>query len=217
FPNLKSVYIGDMNYEECEISWIQQSDMTPLLEAYPGLEELRIKGSEGLQFSKLNHGALKSIIIECGGLGKDVLKTIAGATLPALEHLELYLGVEHYGFDGGLEDILPFLKKDLFPKLKVLGLRDSEIADDIAKAAAGADVLDQIEVLDLSLGTLSDKGAEAFLSSEKIKKLKKLDLHYHYMSDDMIKKLRKLGITIDAGDPQGSETHEDDRYPNVTE
>ncbi|MCP4153015.1 MAG: WGR domain-containing protein, partial [bacterium] len=43
FPNMKSVYIGDMNYEECEISWIQQSDMTPLLEAYPGLEELRIK------------------------------------------------------------------------------------------------------------------------------------------------------------------------------
>src|SRR5688572_8070586 len=29
-PNLKALFLGDITYEECEISWIQQSDVSPL-------------------------------------------------------------------------------------------------------------------------------------------------------------------------------------------
>jgi urease alpha subunit len=104
--------------------------------------------------------------------------------------------------------------------LKYLGLRDSEIADEIAKTIANADILDQLDTLDLSLGTLTDVGAKAFLSSEKIKNLKKLDLHYHFMSPDMVKQLRKTGVTINAEDPQEADKDSDGtiyRYPQVTE
>ncbi|MFC7639816.1 hypothetical protein ACFQX6_01215 [Streptosporangium lutulentum] len=35
FPALRSLFFGAMPQEECEISWIRQSDVTPLLEAFP--------------------------------------------------------------------------------------------------------------------------------------------------------------------------------------
>jgi hypothetical protein len=30
-PSLRALYFGEMTYEECEISWINQSDVSPLL------------------------------------------------------------------------------------------------------------------------------------------------------------------------------------------
>lgn len=29
FPSLRKLFIGDMSYEECEISWITQTDLSP--------------------------------------------------------------------------------------------------------------------------------------------------------------------------------------------
>src|SRR6185503_11970101 len=40
FPELRLIALGDMPYDECEISWIVQSDITPLLESFPKLEVL---------------------------------------------------------------------------------------------------------------------------------------------------------------------------------
>lgn len=145
-----------------------------------------------------------------------MLASIARAKLPELRKLELYLGVDDYGFDGSLQDVLPLLEQGLFPKLVYLGLKDSEIQDEIAKAAAEAPILDQLEILDLSEGTLSDEGAEALLASNKIKKLKHLNLSYHYMTDEMLIRWKRSGISVDVSEQQQSD--EDDwRYPSLTE
>ena len=195
-PNVKHFFIGDMSYETCEISWINQCDMTPLLVEFPELETLHVKGSQGLEFKTIKHDKLKKLKIECGGLGKDVINAIADAELPALEHIELYLGTDDYGFDGDISDILPFMDKGRFPSLKYLGLVDSEIADKIAEEVVKTDIFDQIDVLDLSQGTLSDKGAEFLLGCENINKLKSLDLHYHFMSDETMKKFKKFNLFV---------------------
>ncbi|MCP1186292.1 STM4015 family protein [Paenibacillus sp. 1781tsa1] len=216
FPSLKKLFIGDMGFEECEVSWIIQTNLTPLLGAFPELTSFSIKGSSGLSLEPLQHAKLEELIIICGGLPKEVLSSITHAKLPELRKLELYLGVDNYGFDGSLEDVLPLLEKGLFPKLIYLGLKDSEIQDEIAKAAAEAPILDQLEVLDLSQGTLSDEGAEALLASDKIKQLKHLDLSYHYMTDEMIRRWNQSDISVDVSDQQQSD--EDDwRYPSLTE
>lgn len=111
---------------------------------------------------------------------------------------------------------LPLLEQGLFPKLVYLGLKDSEIQDEIAKAATDAPILDQLEILDLSQGTLSDEGAEALLASDRIKKLKHLDLSYHYMTNAMISRWNQSGMSVDVSDQQQSD--EDDwRYPSLTE
>ncbi|MGE6577880.1 STM4015 family protein [Paenibacillus xylanexedens] len=216
FPSLKKLFIGDMGYEECEVSWIIQTNLTPLLGAFPELKSFLVMGSSGLSLEPLQHAKLEELIIICGGLPKEVLSSITHAELPELRKLELYLGVDNYGFDGSLEDVLPLLEQGLFPKLVYLGLKDSEIQDEIAKAAAKAPILDQLEVLDLSQGTLSDEGAEALLASDKIKKLKHLDLSYHYMTNEMISRWNQSGISVDVSDQQQSD--EDDwRYPSLTE
>ncbi|WKL03555.1 STM4015 family protein [Paenibacillus amylolyticus] len=216
FPALKRLFIGDMDSEECEVSWIIQTNLAPLLQAFPQLKAFVIKGSSGLELEPLRHANLEELVIICGGLPKSVLASIARAELPELRKLELYLGVDDYGFNGSLEDVLPLLEKGLFSKLEYLGLKNSEIQDEIAKAAADAPILDQLQVLDLSEGTLTDEGAEALMKSDKIQKLKHLNLSYHYMTDKMITRWKQSGISVDVSDQQQSD--EDDwRFPLLTE
>ncbi|XKK38794.1 hypothetical protein HFP72_30790 [Nocardiopsis sp. ARC36] len=43
-PALRSLFLGDITFEENEISWIQHCDMAPLLAAYPHLEEFTVRG-----------------------------------------------------------------------------------------------------------------------------------------------------------------------------
>jgi predicted DNA-binding WGR domain protein len=197
-PNLKHLFLGDIVMEENEISWIQQSDMSPLFDAFPRLEEFRVRGSNDLSFGTLKHKALKTLAVECGGLPVRVVREICAAKLPALEHLELWLGEPNYGWDGSIADLEPLLTGKLFPKLRYLGLRDSVVADEVAAAAAQAPVLKKIKVLDLSLGNLSDEGARALLASPAVAKLEKLDIHHHFVSDEVVAQLRALWIEVDA-------------------
>jgi hypothetical protein len=44
FKNLKALFIGDITAEEQEISWIQQSDLSPLFAAFPNLEFFQARG-----------------------------------------------------------------------------------------------------------------------------------------------------------------------------
>jgi hypothetical protein len=206
-PNLRAIFFGDILSEEREISWIQQSDLSPLFAAYPQLEYFCVRGADGLSLGSLKHDRLKSLIVQSGGLGANVVREVAAAELPELEHLELWLGTDEYGGDATVADLAPILDGGLFPKLKYLGLRDSEIANDIARAVATAPVVERIRVLDLSLGVLTDEGAAALLASPAIARLEKLDVHYHFCSEEMTAKLQSLGVEVDA-----SERKEPDRY-----
>jgi hypothetical protein len=213
---LRGIFLGDLIVEESEISWIQQSDVSPLFDAYPQMEHFRVRGSEGLAFGALRHQNLKSLVVESGGLPPEILRQLASCQFPALEHFEVWLGTSSYGGDATVNDLWPFLQGTLFPKLRRLGLRDSEIADEIAQAIVNAPVLDRIEALDLSLGTLSDRGASALLGSLKVKRLRQLDLHRHYISNEMMAKLRQAFPNVDVSDQQKGEK-EDDRYVAVSE
>lgn len=218
-PNLRAIFLGDVICEECEISWIRQSDVSPLFAAYPQLEHFCVRGAEGLSLGSLKHDRLKSFVIQSGGLGANVVREVAAAELPELEHLELWLGDETYGGNAAVADLAPILEAKLFPNLKYLGLRDSEITDEIARAVATAPVLERIRILDLSLGTLTDEGAAALLTSPAIARLEKLDLHHHFCSEEMTAKLQSLAIEVDASEREEPESYDDEvwRYVAVGE
>jgi hypothetical protein len=171
-PSLKALFIGDITYDECEISWIRQADITPLLNAFPALEHLRVRGADGLAVGPVRHDGLKALVIESGGLPAAVVRSVCAAGFPNLEHLELWLGSAGYGGDATPEDLAPVLSGTAFPRLKYLGLRDCEWADALAAALADAPVLRRVETLDLSLGTLGDAGAVALLSGGNLSGLK---------------------------------------------
>ncbi|MEK8131823.1 STM4015 family protein [Paenibacillus filicis] len=216
FPKLRKLFLGDMGFEECEVSWIMQSNLGPLLTAYPELTSLTIKGSTGLSLDPAAHGKLEELVIICGGLSREVLAAIRDGQFPELTKLELYLGVDQYGFDGSLDDVLPLAEPGKFPKLTYLGLKDSEIQDEIAIALADSPILDQLHTLDLSMGTLSDEGAEALLQSERVRKLQLLNLSYHYMSDSMLERWKQTGLNVNLDEQQDADD-DDYRYPALTE
>ena len=216
---LRALFLGDITFEECEISWIQQSDVTPLLLAFPGLEEFRVRGGQGLQFGRPRHENLRSLTIESGGLDAAVVRAVLASELPNLEHLELWLGDDAYGATATLDDLAPLLQGDLFPRLRYLGLRDSCMADQLATVLADAPVLDRVEVLDLSLGVLSGVGGRALAASSRLGSLKKLDIHHHYVPEAVVASMARPGLEIDTSDakePDDDGTSED-RYVAVSE
>jgi hypothetical protein len=217
-PNLRGIFIGDMVTEENEVSWIVQSDVSPVLAAYPNLEHLRLRGTQDLSLGgRLQHARLRSLTIETGGLPRRPFQEVLASELPALESLELWLGTESYDGEITLEDLQPLLAGNLFPALKHLGLRDSEIADGIAEALKTAPLVARLESLDLSLGTLSDAGGQALLDNPALKNLKQLDLHRHYLSKKMMAALKGAFRNVNVDEPEGDDTAEDDRYVAVGE
>ena len=211
-PLLKGLFLGDVIQEENEMSWIKQCDISCALDIFPGLTELRSRGQDGLAFSPSRHGALIKLVVETGGMPKEVLRGIAGSDLPNLEHLELWLGTEEYGFDGTLGEVLPFLGTGLFPKLRHLTLGNSELQNEIAVAAAVAPILQQLESLDLSLGVLRDAGAEALLKSPGIRGLKKLNLHRNYLSTSMVERFQEIGVEVDTGGQENPDKWNDEEH-----
>lgn len=190
FPNLKNLFVGNMDYERCEVSWITLCDLGQVLNTFE-LEEFKVKGSVDLRLKDVKSDSLKSLSFINGGLGSDVLEDVKNAKLKNLTKLDMYLGVEDYGFDGSIEDIKPFMDKNLFPNLKYLGLKNSEIQDEICEAVLESNILEQLEVLDMSLGILTDKSGELILKNiDKLKHLKKFDIHFNYIKKSLLEELR---------------------------
>ena len=204
--SLKAIYLGDIVSEENEMSWIHQADVTPLLEAFPDLELLRTRGGMDLSISKPKHAKLRGLICESGGLPAEVVRTVGRSAFPSLEHLELWLGTDEYGGDSTVEDLQPILSGDLFPNLKYLGLRNCQFADDVAAVIVNSPLVERIEMLDLSLGVLTDEGGRALLSLPTGGALQHVSLHYNYLTSEVTKLLSKLPIKFDLSKP----SHMDD-------
>ncbi|SDJ55996.1 STM4015 family protein [Nonomuraea jiangxiensis] len=201
-PELRHLFLGDISSDQAEISWIQQSDVTPLLEAYPGLEVLEVRGGSGLRLRPVRHESLRMLRIESGGLPGEVVRAVGDSDLPALEHLELWLGVSHYGGDATVDDCAAILSGERLPRLRYLGLQDSEIADELAAAVAGAPVVARLETLSLAMGTLGDEGAEALLSGQPLTHLGMLDLQHHFLSKATAARVRAAlpGVEVNLSD-----------------
>jgi hypothetical protein len=216
---LRALFVGEMTSEESEISWIRQSDVTALLRAYPGLEVLRVRGSAGLSLSPVRHDNLRELALESGGLPAHVIAGVVACELPELRHLELWLGTEEYGGDATADDLTPVLTGSGWPKLEYLGLRDAEIADEVAVALAAAPVVARLSTMDLSLGLLSDVGAAGLLTGQPLIHLRRLDLHHHFLSDAMQARLRAelepFGVELDLSEAQDADDEE--RFIAVSE
>lgn len=221
FSHIKSLFVGDMDFEDCEVSWIIQGDYSKLWAAMPQLEKLVIKGSSGLELGEIRHSNLQHLEIICGGLPKDIMESIQKAELPSLETLLLYIGIEDYGFDGDISNIKNLLAQSDFPNLTYLGITDSEIQDEITEIVLDCKYIDQITSLNLSMGSLTDKGGQLLLDAlPKHSNIKELDLEYHYLSDSMMKKLGELaGVEVNVDDQQEADDYDGETYyyPMLTE
>ncbi|PDP85121.1 hypothetical protein CQJ94_24290 [Glycomyces fuscus] len=221
-PNLRSVFVGDIDFEESELSWISQSDLAPLVAAFPRLEELTVKGADGtegrLGLHVPSHGCLRSLTLESGGLPGRVVREVASSGLPALEHLELWLGMEDYGGSTSPEDLAPVLSGEAFPRLRYLGVCNAEKWAEWVPVLAEAPVVKRLDVLDLSLGILTNEGAQELIDrAEAFFGLRKLDLHHHFLSEEMEERVRAAfagsRVEVDLSDRLEPEQDDDEYEP----
>ena len=214
---LRALFLGELTVDEAEISWIQQSDVSPLFEAFPRLEEFYVRGGEGLSLGRPRHTALRKLVIQTGGMSANVVREINSAELSSLTHLELWLGDDGYGNDVPIEDIAQLLSTGPVANLRYLGLRDDCAADETAQQLAESGIPSSLEILDLSLGALSDEGANALAECSWIKSLKKLDIHFHYVSPEVVERLKGVVAELDASDRQEADDYDGARYVAVSE
>ena len=220
FAQIEGLFWGDIEQEEQEISWIEQADLSPLLDSVPKLKDLKIKGTNNLRLGKTSRPELRSLEIISGGMPTEVVEDILASDFPNLEKLILYVGVEDYGFEGDIEIFRPLFSKERFPKLTYLGLVNSEEQDSIVEMFLESDILPQLETMDISAGTLKDEGAQLLLDNmDKIAHLKFINMRYNYLSKDMKKQLQNLPMKIDIAETEEADEYDGELwyYPMITE
>jgi len=217
FPALKHLSLADIPSSDSEISWINMGDISGLFPAFQGLRTLHVQGSNGLVMENIRLPHLEELVMVSGGLPSRITQEIAVAELPKLRKLELWLGSYNYGCNISpehLEQLLDALPR--FPELKYLALCNYEQANQLAQLLAERPPLQAgITMLDLSKGTLADHGAQALLTqADRLNQLELLDLHHHYLSDEMMATLsEQLTCRLNLNDQEEADYDFDEDDP----
>ena len=185
---LRVLSLVDLPPGTAELVFANLADVTPLLEATPLLEELRLAGNHVLLRS-LALPKLRRLAIATSD--EAVLLTLATAGLPALESVQLSSG------DAPMPPAA--LAKVLSPAWRVQQLAMTRTAntDQLVPHILKSALLPELARLDLSGGTLSDAGAGLLLLGQsKLEHLADLDLSGNTLSPTMVKQLDKLCATV---------------------
>ena len=219
-PNLKALFFADETDDRGEARWeykrykIYMDEVSYLLEAYPKLELLQLQGRGHLDFSQIRHNNLKTLIIESRDLCDRALEEILSLDLPKLEYLELWLGYDIYHYEkyrGAKFNTDPFtllLFDNCFPNLKHLGLCSCECTDDMVEILKESSLIKRLRILNLTRGTLTDKGAEILLNCPAINQLHSLDVSMNLISPGMVEKLSQLDCNVIA-EPQDIDSYDE--------
>lgn len=191
-PSLRSLTIGDFEHpEESEISWVAVGDVGKLWPLLPNLETMVLRGG-GIRLGTPSSKRLRSLELRTGGLPAAAAESLAEAELPALEHLLVWFGTENYGGSCTAEHARGILRNRAFKRLRSLGLANADFADAIAEEVVRAKLPASLERLDLSMGTMTDAGAQLLLdAADRFAGLEDLDLRRNFLSSAMCTRLRR--------------------------
>ena len=139
------------------VSYPEWGDLSALWSALPLLTTLRICGGEG-RLGEVVAPRLERLAIETTWLNVAVVGEVLRMQAPALSHLELWFG-DAYAEEARVAEVEKLLARD-WPRLKVLRLRNANFTDAIFGTLARSKLLPQLEVLDLSLGGITDEAAD---------------------------------------------------------
>jgi len=112
------------------------------------------------ELSLIRHIGLQALVLEGAYVSRQVLDTLGKCVFPELVHLELWQGNDELDMS---EEYQRLVAQSPFPKLRHLGIRNYGKVDEICEFLNGAEILKGLDTLDLSLGMLSDDGAESLL------------------------------------------------------
>lgn len=199
-----------------DISWTYLNTLEPVYARVPDLEHLEIILGH-MNLGTIDLPKLKHFEVWTGGFTGDNMKSVVAAKWPKLETLLLrFGGSEDYGGTCTVEDVLPLLDGKTIPNVKHLALANSPFIDALIPQLAKSSLLEQITTLDLSLGEMTDEGANAIVEhAHAFKHLTKLDVHRNYLTADAITALKGVVANTEAGGQESPD--EDYRYCQIGE
>jgi len=235
--SLRKLHFGDFQYAgpssptatgTTEISWYSIGNLAKLWKAVPKLQTLitQCGSSEstisnvGMKLGTLELPELVHAEFRTGGLEKANAKAIAAGKFPKIEHLEIWYGDDNYGGDAGPKEVQLLLDRTDLPALRYLGLKNAVFTDELVVPLAKSKLLKQLEVLDLSMGCLTDAGAaEIAKHADAFGHLAKLDVSACYLTDAGIAALKGVAKRVVADEQREIDDPEDpeSRYPSVAE
>lgn len=200
-----------------------------ITKSFPNLRRLKLHsgsqtwrgGKETFGFAGLELPVLEELVIETCAMTSKRMKALAAAKLPALERLEVWFGARERGATAKAADITAVFDGKLFPKLRHLGLRNSELVTDIVRLLPSSRLAKQLESLDLSMGTMSDSDASELAAEAKaLGKLARLDVGASYLTKAGVRTLKTAfpGVAIASADmKEPYDFDPDSRYVSVEE
>jgi len=232
-PTLRSLFFGDIKYagaardedrgDDTEISWYSVGDLSNLWPQVPRLERLIVKTggrdqaiAGGTTLGELALPALRHCEYHTGGIDEDNSLALAAIAAPKLAHLDIWYGQKNYGGAGKLEHAQQLLARTDLPELRHLGLMNCEFADELIEPLAHSPLAKQLTELDLSLGCLTDAGAQALVKHrDAFPQLQKLGVTHSYLGDPGIEVLR--GYAKEVATDEQRERDTERRYAAVGE
>jgi len=197
----------ETNTEEEMLSWTSTGDLSSLGAAFPRLERLFVHTGQVL-LTAPSFPNLRSLDLRTTSLTSELVSSLARAAWPELRHLGLWFGSRSYGVEVSMSDVGPLLDAP-WPALTSLALANSELTDELCVALCRHPLLARLEALDLSMGTMTDAGAQTLLSHrEQLKHLKTLDVDDNYLSDEAVASLRSAFPQLVSAEQRVAEEYE---------
>lgn len=217
-PGLTDLFIGDFIYpSECEMSWAQVGDLSATWKAFPNLTSFKARGMVE-KLGAIDAPRLTRFVCETSSLGKEALSSVVRARWPRLTHLELWFGDENCGANCTVDDVRPLLASPPPAGLISLGLKNFEFTDGLISPLLESAWLRQVKHLDLSMGVLTDEGADELLRSRsRLAHLESLDLSRNLLSERHLAELKAVCRQVLVEGQRLGEMDEDMRYVAVGE
>lgn len=193
-------------------SFRRLGDARGIWSAAPHLREFLAQGSSGygepaVLLAPIHAPHLERFVFKSGGLSAEVPEAVGAASLPELVHLELWFGRPDYGCTSTIESLKGILEGSRLPKLKTLGLKNSEWEAELIKAVAKSPLLRQLDTLDFSMGVMASEATAALLEcAQYFKHLKTLTLDDNFFSDQeqaaLLKQLPNATFGLQKGEEE---------------
>jgi uncharacterized protein (TIGR02996 family) len=237
-PTIRKLHFGKYNFagghaagmagHDTEISWYSIGNLGKLWKRVPGLRHLITQGGSkastqagGVQLGTLDLPNLRHAEFRSGGLEKANARAIAKANIPNIERLDIWYGDDNYGGDATAKDVAALLARTDLPKLRHLGIMNTAFSDELPDLLANSKLVKQLTHLDLSMGTLTDEGAQELAAHKAaFAHLDVLDVSHNYLTTSKVT-LKGCAKKVISRAQRDQEEYGDgeiaDRYPAVGE
>lgn len=196
-------------------------DSSQMWSALPRLRELTLHAAS-MMLGDIDLPELRKCTIIAGALDHGAATSISNARWPKLETLLVSCGHNAAGATNDASVLRPLLNSQEMPRLRTLSITDCDFTDELCADLAQSALLAQLEILDLSNGTIGSIGAQALLTKrENFTHLRRLNLDDNFIPAEFLMPLRNLCsevVSYDQNDDGGApESRDAIRYHSAFE